>query len=266
MRQCASREPISCETTAVAQTGACRHWHRRGFSRPCSPAANLCSPGPLVHRWSARQRSSAIAGWRDRSIHQCMLGVCSSVPANCITCLHNRSFAVIVRDIERAGPSWSFQRPQNALISLEVTVVAESCRRHEDWRQVLQRLPTALASSPRPTSNQIRCHSCTKLCSRYVCWLPGSRGTHTLLLRTYRQLAVGCCMWTLDSREWRRWKSFLLPDASFSHSLSRCVCVEWERMHLFGELGAWIRTKSASDSVCRVIIACCTPWSLVLKQ
>jgi hypothetical protein len=60
--QCASREPISCETTAVAQTSVCRHWHRRGFSRPCSTAANPCSPGPLGHGWSAQQRSSAIAG------------------------------------------------------------------------------------------------------------------------------------------------------------------------------------------------------------
>ena len=32
------------------------------------------------------------------------------------------------------GPSRPFQRPQNALISLEVKVVAESCRPHVDWR------------------------------------------------------------------------------------------------------------------------------------
>ena len=82
-----------------------------------------------------------------------MLGVSSSVPVNGITVLHDRSFVVIVRGNERAGPSLLFQRPQNALVSLEVEVVAESCRRHTDWRQVLQRLRTALASSPRATGN-----------------------------------------------------------------------------------------------------------------
>ena len=39
---------ISCETTAVAQTSACRHWHRRGFSRPCSTAVTLVHQG----RWA----------------------------------------------------------------------------------------------------------------------------------------------------------------------------------------------------------------------
>ena len=61
-----------------------------------------------------------------------MLDVSSSAPANGIVLSHERSFAVIVMGNERAEPSWLFQRPQNALISLEVKVVAESYRRHED--------------------------------------------------------------------------------------------------------------------------------------
>ena len=257
---------ISCETTVVAQTSACRHWHRRGFSRPCSTAANPCSPVPLGHGWSAQQRSSAIAGWPDRWIHQCVLDVSSSAPANGIVLSHERSFVVIVRGNERAEPSWLFQRPQNALISLEVKLIADSCRRHKDWRQTSRCLCTALSSSPRSTGNQFRCHSCTKLCSRSVCWLPGSRGTHRLLLRTYTQLVVGYCTWTVDCREWWRWKTFVLSDVSLSHSLSRCVCVERGRMHLFRELGAWIRTNSASVAMCIVTTAFCTPWLLILKQ
>ena len=113
--QVASREPISCETTAVAQTGAYRHYHRRGLSRPCLPAANRCSPGPLGHRWTARQRPYDTEGWRDGSIHQCVLSVCSSVPANCIPCLHHRSFAIIVRDNECAGPSCCRARTDHTL-------------------------------------------------------------------------------------------------------------------------------------------------------
>jgi hypothetical protein len=61
-------------------------------------------------------------------------------------------------------------------------------------------------------------------------------------------------------------KNFVLSDVSLSHSLSRCVCVERGRMHLFRELGAWVRTNSASDTMCIVTTACCTPWLLILKQ
>ena len=62
-----------------------------------------------------------------------MLDVSSSALANGIVLSHERSFVVIVRGNERAEPSWLFQRPQNALISLEVKVIADSekkCLKH----------------------------------------------------------------------------------------------------------------------------------------
>ena len=159
-----------------------------------------------------------------------MLGVSSSVPANSNMNLHDRSFVVIIRGNERAGPSLLFQRPQNALIFLEVEVVAESCRRHKDWRQVLQWLCTALASSPRPTGNQIRCHSCNKSCSRSVCSLPGSRATHRLLLRTYTQRAVVIVICTFSTAGSSGAGNHLCCQIFHSHTRSRdgCVCITGE--------------------------------------
>ena len=87
-----------------------------------------------------------------------MLDVSSSVPANSIVFSHERvrSFAVIVRGNERAGPSWLSQRPQNALIPLEVKVVADSCRRHKDWWQTSRRLCTAF---PVDSCGLTTCHN-----------------------------------------------------------------------------------------------------------
>ena len=150
-----------------------------------------------------------------------MLGVSSSVPANGIVSshVHERSFAAIVRGNERARPSRPLKRPENAQISLEVKVVAESCRRHEDRRQISQRLCTALASTavPAPLVTKIVATR-APYCAAALC------AGHRLLLHTYRQLAVGDCTRALDCREWRRWKHVengLCRQMSHPHTHSR---------------------------------------------
>ena len=126
-----------------------------------------------------------------------MLGVGSSVPANGIVFSHKRSFAVIVRGnaYGRAGPSW-FNIPaavECADFPRGHGRIAESCRRHEDWRQTSQRLCTALASSPSSIGITrfvvTRAPNCAAaLCADYK---GAVGGTHKLLLRTYMQLVVG---------------------------------------------------------------------------
>ena len=130
--QCASREPFPAKPL---------RWHKlvpvgTGIAEVSVDLAPL--PLTLVHqgRWATGGQLNSghlllQDDQTDRYISACWTSAAQLQP-NGIVLSHERSFAVIVRGNERAEPSWLFQRPQNALISLEVKVIADSCRRYKD--------------------------------------------------------------------------------------------------------------------------------------